>query len=169
RRWPRRAYWRRGMPPSGRMTRVPPARSRDGCPPEHPRRSSRNPALELRRYWPNLHRAKRGRRRARRPPKGYVKRRELQDNEAAQLLFRVGVRAILHAPLSFPYPHGSSCCRHLQWFAADVNASLKQRLVVGPPGTNVGIVLVVVAARSKSLRRFVYQQCELHHLSPSDL
>ena len=80
-----------------------------------------------------------GRRAARSPIEGGVKRGEFQDDESSQLLLRVSVRTVLHAPLSFPKAHRSSCLRHFQWIAADVDAGLDERLVVSPPGAEMRI------------------------------
>ena len=55
--------------------------------------------------------------------------------------------AILYAPLSFLQPHRGSSLRGFKRIAAYVDTGLDESLVVCPPGTEVGIGLVVVPYR----------------------
>src|SRR5579864_5473002 len=134
------------MPPDDRMTRGPPARSPDACPPAR-FRSSRDPPLHFWREWPDLHGTGRGCWAAGCPIEGCVKRGKFQDCESSHLLLGVGKRAILDTPLSIFNPNRGPGLGHLQGIAADINASVDEGLVVCAPSAGVGVGSIAVSCR----------------------
>ena len=84
----------------------------------------------------NLDGAGRRRRTARRPVERVIERRQLEDDLPAELLLRVGVRPVLHAALPAMHAHRRARRRRLERRAADVDARVDERLVVGPPGAD---------------------------------
>src|SRR5262249_24602522 len=75
------------------------------------------------------------------------------------------VCALLYATLSFPKTHCGSCLGQLKRIGADVNSGLYKRLVVSPPGAEMGMVIVIVPHR-KLFRCMVDHQSKLHSFSP---
>src|SRR5277367_4823079 len=104
------------MPPAGRTTRGPPARSPVECSPDR-FRSSHNSPLAFWRQGPHFHGTERGRWAARRPIEGRVEGGEFHDYESPELLLGVSEGAILHAPLSLLNPNRRRCLWHLKWLA----------------------------------------------------
>jgi hypothetical protein len=66
------------------------------------------------------------------------------------LLLGIREGAILYVPLSFLKSHRGPSLRTSKWIATDEDAGFDERLVVGPPGTEIGIVFVVVIPYRKS-------------------
>src|SRR5262245_8383721 len=99
------------------MTRGPPARLFDGC--RRARSDSFGDASpELWRQGSNLHGAAgRNRRTARRPVEGGVERRDVQNEESSELLFRIGKRSILYVPPFIIESHRGCRVRPLEWIA----------------------------------------------------
>ena len=64
-----------------------------------------------------------------------------------QLLLGIREGAILYASLSFLKSHRGPSLRRLKWIATNVDAGFDERLVVRPPGTEVGIGFVVIPCR----------------------
>jgi hypothetical protein len=134
------------MPLDARRTREPPARLSGECPPDR-FHSSRDSAPVFRCKGTNLHSTDRSGRAARCPIKRPVKRGEFQDCESPQLLLGIREGAILYVPLSFLKPHRGPSLRSLKWIAADKDAGFDERLVVRPPGAELGIGFVVIPCR----------------------
>src|SRR5579862_3036120 len=147
------------------MTLVPLARLLGGRPPEH-LHSSHDPILCLRCERTHLDGTVRGSRTSCRPFEGCIERRQFQNGESSQLFFRVSIWAVLHTPLALLNFYRGSGFRHLQRVTCDEDACLDQSLMIGAPGARV-CVGPVAFPRCESLWRFVDQQCELHHFSPS--
>src|SRR5262249_56809733 len=77
----------------------------------------------------------------------------------------IGEGAILHAPPSFLKTHRRPGLGQFKRIAADVDAGLDQRLVVSPPGAEIGIA-VVVFSDGEGFGGFMDQQGKLHQFSP---
>src|SRR5438046_2997592 len=99
----------------------------------------------FRRQRPDFHCADGCSRASRGPFESSVNGREFEDDESCQLLLRIGVGAILHAPLSFLDAHRRSCFGQFQCVSADVDLGLHERLVVSAPGAEMRIAIVVLA------------------------
>src|SRR5215472_17234281 len=121
--------------------------------------------LCFRRERPDFHRAEGCSRAASGPFERGVKGREFEDHKSRELLFRVGVRAVLYAAFSFLDAHGRSCLGDFQCIASDVNAGLDQSLVISAPSSKMRMG-VIVLPHLKLFGRMVDHQSELHLLSP---
>src|SRR5580693_5769329 len=137
------------MPPVDRRTRELPVRWLGECSLVR-LHSSRDSTQVFQRNGSHLHRTDRGGRASRRPFERRVQRGKLQDGESSQLLLSIREGAILYTPLSVLQSHRGPGLRGLQRTASDEDVGLDERLVVGPPRTEVGIIFVGIPCR-KSL------------------
>src|SRR5262249_20097640 len=115
---------------------------------------------------PYLDHARRRGRAAGSPIKGRAEVGHVDQAEAAELLFGVGVGAVLHVPLAAIFPHGGAGIGTLKRSAAAHDAGLLQSLAISPPTGPVGTLPLPVAAGREVAVLFVDQDRILHVILP---
>src|SRR5262249_27411422 len=124
--------------------------------------------LLLRRQRPHLDRPTIRRRTSRRPFERGIERWQLQQDEAGELLLRVRVGTVLNVLPAVPMAHGRRGFRRVQRVARDVHASVHERLVIRPPGTEILLVLHLLAL-GEGFLILVDEQGVLHGSFPREV
>ena len=115
-----------------------------------------------RHHGPHFHRAGGCGRAARRPLERVIQPWNVDDEVAAQQLFRVGERPVLHLTLAVTLAQRGGSVGQLQAVPVDGHASLVQRADLGHPGTHIGLRLDGLAGRGLVVGRVIKREHELH-------